>query len=226
MLIGMPPFKALYGYEPSSFVDLALGDTRASRAKDWLQESLDILTSLKDNLQRAQNQQKLYVDWHLVEQNFEVGDLVYLWLQPYRQSSLKTIGKEKLKPRFYGPYKVVQRVGEVAYELELPEGSQIHNVFHVSCLKKIIGQCVIVSKDMPPIDEEGKLILGPAEIVDVREKRLRSRTVKEFLVRWKDLPIEDATYEDEKILEHPSLQLLEGKQFLAWEDYDVPDIIK
>lgn len=62
MSIGMPAFKAPYGYEPSSFVDLALGDSRTPMAKDWLQESLDILRSLKDNLERAQNQQKMYAN--------------------------------------------------------------------------------------------------------------------------------------------------------------------
>ena len=60
-------------------------------------------------------------------------------LQPYRQSSLKKSGAEKLKPRFYGPYRIMRRVGEVAYELELPKESKIHNVFHVSCLKKGSG---------------------------------------------------------------------------------------
>jgi hypothetical protein len=60
--------------------------------------------------------------------------LVYLRLHPYRKSSLKKKGAEKLKPRFYGPYMITRRVGEVADELELPEGSKIHNVFHVSCL--------------------------------------------------------------------------------------------
>ena len=75
-----------------------------------------------------------------MERQFEVGDLVYLRLQPYRQSSLKQKGAEKLKPRFYGPYRVIRRIGQVAYELELPQGSKIHKIFHVSCLKKALGQ--------------------------------------------------------------------------------------
>ncbi|KAH9323865.1 hypothetical protein KI387_018504, partial [Taxus chinensis] len=70
---------------------------------------------------KAQNQQKVYADRHGTERSFEAGDLVFLRLQPYRQSSLKQKGAKKLKPRFYGPYRVVRRVGAVAYELELPE---------------------------------------------------------------------------------------------------------
>ena len=100
-----------------------------------IQDSQDILKILKKNLQTAQNQQKLYVDKHRIERSFEVGDLVYLRLQPYRQYSLKKKGAKKLKPRFYGPYRII-KVGEVAYELELPQESKIHNVFHVSNLKK------------------------------------------------------------------------------------------
>ena len=114
----------------------------------------------------------MYVDIHQMERSFEVGDLVYLKLQPYRQSSLKEKGKEKLKPRFYGPYRVVCRIGEVAYELELLEGSRIHNVFHVSCLKKVVGQNITVAIDLLPLNEEGKLILEPTEIIEACEKTL------------------------------------------------------
>jgi hypothetical protein len=87
---------------------------------------------LKENLQTAQNQQKMWVDRHRIERIFEVGDLDFLRLQPYRQSSLKKSGVEKLKTKFYGRYKIMHQVGKVAYELEFPEGSNIHNVFHVS----------------------------------------------------------------------------------------------
>ena len=154
----------------------------------------------------------MYVDRHRVEQSFEVGDLVYLRLQPYRQSSLKQKGAEKLKPKFYGPYKVSRRIGEVACELELPEGSKIHNVFHVSCLKKGVGQQVTTSSELPLLDEEGQLILVLEENLQERERKLRSRVIREYLVKWKDLPIEDATSEGEQVLQHPNLKLLEDKQ--------------
>jgi hypothetical protein len=86
-----------------------------------------------------------------VEQSFEVGDLVFLELQPYRNSSLKKSGSEKLKPHFYGPYRVIRRIIEVEYELELPEGRKIHNTFHMSCLKNALVQQVSSSTDLPPL---------------------------------------------------------------------------
>ena len=117
-----------------------------------------------------------------------------------KQTSLKRNGAEKLKPRYYGPYKVIRKIGEVAYELELPEGSKIHNVFHVSCLKKAIGQQIVISDTLPHLDDQGQLTLILEKLLKTRERRLRSRTIKEYLVQWKDLPSEDAPWEEENIL--------------------------
>jgi hypothetical protein len=85
-----------------------------------------------------------------VERNFEVGDLVYLRFHPYRQATIKKNGVEKLKPHFYGSYRVKRNVGIVAYDLELPREIKLHNVFHVSCLKREIGQHIVVNKGLPP----------------------------------------------------------------------------
>ena len=134
---------------------------------------------------------------------------MYLRLQPYRQSSLKKNGAAKLQPRFYGPYKISRKVGEVAYDLDFPASSRIHNVFHVSCLKKVVGQQVVVSKEIPPLDDEGHLVLVPKKVLMSREKKLRNIIVKQYLIQWKGFLSEDATWEGEKILQHPSLLLLE-----------------
>jgi hypothetical protein len=101
--------------------------------------------------------------------------------------------------------------------LELPQGSKIHNVFHVSCLKKALGQHIRPIEVLPPMDEEGQLVLIPKEVLEVREKRLRNRSIKEYLIRWKDLPIEDATWEGERVVREAGLDLLEDKQFQAGE---------
>ena len=68
-----------------------------------------------------------------------MNDLVYLRLHPYKQTTIKGKGLEKLKPIFYIPHKVTRKLGEVAYQLEIPMGRKIHNVFDVSCLKNFIG---------------------------------------------------------------------------------------
>ena len=88
-----------------------------------------------------------------------MNELVYFRLYPYKQTTINGKGSKKLKPRFNGPYKVIRKVGEVAYELELPIGSKIHNVFHVSCLNKVIGQHISVSDTLPPLYDEGQLVL-------------------------------------------------------------------
>jgi hypothetical protein len=110
-------------------------------------------------------------------------------------------------------FRIIRRVGKVAYELELPADNRVHNVFHVSRLKKALGQNVVPSAVLPPLDDEGKLILVLESILNSKEKQLRRRVIREYLIKWKDLPIEDATWESEEILQHPELRLLGDKQF-------------
>ena len=80
MTIGITPFRALYGYDASTFADWIFGDSRAPKAKEWIQEGQYILKILRENIQDAQNQQKIYADRHRVEHSFEVGDFIYLCL--------------------------------------------------------------------------------------------------------------------------------------------------
>ena len=76
---------------------------------------------------------KQQVDQHRSEISFDVGDWVFLWLQPYTQMSLKQAKKDnKLSPKYNGPYKVLQKIGTMAYKLELPASSRVHLVFHFS----------------------------------------------------------------------------------------------
>ena len=82
---------------------------------------------------------KQQADQHRSERNFDVRDWVFLQLQPYKQMSLKQAKKDnKLLPKYYGPYKVLQNIGAMAYKLELPASSRVQPIFHVSCLKKVI----------------------------------------------------------------------------------------
>jgi len=157
----------------------------------------------------AQNRMKQQEDKGRSEISFLPGDWVYLRLQPYKQASLKKGGKKKLQPKFYGPYKVIKKVGEVAYALELPTSSKIHNVFHVSSLKKVVGQHTMAQTELLKLDEEGRLQLEPESILETCTKGLRSRKITEYLIKWKKQPQEDATWENEQFIQqHPKLTKL------------------
>ena len=90
----------------------------------------------------------------IVERMFEAGDQVILHLQPYKKNSLKDKGHQKLAPKFYGPYLVLQHNGQVAYKLALPIYSKINPLFHVSCLKKVVDMNYKVQTILPELDEK------------------------------------------------------------------------
>jgi hypothetical protein len=191
----MTPFQALYGYPPPSWKELATNQTKVASVKELLDEIQKVVQILKENLVIARNRMKQQIDQHRTEREFEVGEWVFVRLQPYKQLSLKQEGKNKLAPKYYGPYQINRKISHVAYGLDLPDKSRIHNVFHVSCLKKVVGQRKKVKTLLPLLDKEGRIILEPEAIIASREKKLRSRIIKEHLIKWKNLPEEDAAWE-------------------------------
>ena len=90
---------------------------------------------------------------------------MFIRLQTYKSVSLKSGGKNKLAPNFYGPYHITKKIIQVAYKLQLPNKSRIHNVFHVSCLKKMLGKHQTVQTILPMLDDEGRVIWEPDEIM-------------------------------------------------------------
>ncbi|KAJ1380355.1 Retrotransposon gag domain [Sesbania bispinosa] len=122
-----------------------------------------------------EDQMKRFADKHRRDIHFEEGDWVYLKLQPYRLRSLAKKVNEKLSPRFYGPYQVIKRVGQVAYQLQLPCESRIHPVFHVSLLKKAIGPTVTPQPLPPMLSEDFELQVEP-------EKRLNGG--RKIILDW------------------------------------------
>ena len=109
-----------------------------------------VLQLLKDNLNLGQNQMKQQAYQHRSERSLNVGDWVFLRLQPYKEMSLKKTNKDnKLSPKYYGPYKVLQNIGSMTYKLELPISSWVHPVFHLSYLNKVIGDKVSIQTILP-----------------------------------------------------------------------------
>ena len=124
-----------------------------------------------------------------------MGDLVYLRLQPYKQTSMHNKRLGKLAPRYYGPFKVLQKVGEVSYKLDLPFGSLIHPVFHVSNLKAKLGNQVVPRPTLPAVNADLVLTPEPMMILDRKSIKLRSRIVTQLLVQWQGESKDDATWE-------------------------------
>ena len=141
---------------------------------------------------------KQHADQHRSERSFVVGDWVFLRLQPYKQMSLKKAKNDnKLSPKFYGPEKVLQNIGTMAYKLELLYSSRVHPVFHVSCLKKVIGKKIPVQKILSKLDEEGKIILEPEVATETRTQHLRNRSISEYLIKWKNILAKYSSWEDD-----------------------------
>ncbi|GJW23356.1 retrotransposable element Tf2 [Tanacetum coccineum] len=129
----------------------------------------------------------------LTDRQFEVGMWVYVKLQPHRQVTLRKSAYNKLSSKYYGPFQVVKKVGQVAYQLALPVTSQIHNVFHVSQLKKCTHP--EASGVLLAVDSEVLLLKTPAPILDRRLGKVRNSPVMYVLVQWTGESVEDATWE-------------------------------
>lgn len=176
--------------------------------KEWFRQHQSVTQQLKKLLLEAQRKMKSNADAHRKERVFQVGDWVYLKLKPYRQLSLRKSHMWKLTPKYCGPYPVLKRIGEVAYELRLPEESRIHPVFHVSQLKKHVGSKDKVSATVPPMDAEGQFMLVPVKILQKRMIKRNNAAVGQWLIQWAHLPVEEATWElaEEIMKKYPQLQ--------------------
>jgi hypothetical protein len=129
----------------------------------------------------------------------------------------------KLSPNYYGPYKVLQKIGTMACKLEFPASSRVHPVFHVSFLKKVIGDKIPVQTIFPELDEEGKIILELESITDTRIFQLRNRSILEYLIKWRKLLAANSTWEDESFIQkHPELLKRCGQHFPQGEGHVKP----
>nr|KYP37416.1 Retrotransposable element Tf2 [Cajanus cajan] len=145
------PFHVLYGRPPPTTIDLFPDFApKVSSVSTILQEHKAILSVVKYHLHRARQRMKIEADKHRIDAHFAVGDWVWVRLQPYRQTTVHRRSSQKLSKRFYGLFKIRQRIGMVVYALELPESSRIHPVFHVSKLRPFVGEDPL-SQFRPPL---------------------------------------------------------------------------
>jgi hypothetical protein len=126
----------VYGRSPPNLTSYIFRTARVEAVGKTLEERDEVLKGVRLKLVQAQNRMKQVYDKGRAEHEFQVDDMVYVRLQPYRQQMVARRLNMKLVAKYYGPYKVAQRIGKVAYGLELPADSKIHLVFHNSLLKK------------------------------------------------------------------------------------------
>ena len=134
--IGMAPFEALYGKKcraPTCWDEVG---ERIIEGPDLVRITTEKVAVAKEKLKEARSRQKSYADIHRKALEFTPGEHVFLKVSPWK--GVRRFGlKEKLSPRFIGPFEVLERVGDVAYRVALPpQLSHMHNVFHVSVLRR------------------------------------------------------------------------------------------
>ena len=173
-------------------------DTQAELDRDTIAQQI------KENLLKAQERMKHFADRKRSDKQLEVGDMVYIKLQPYRHTSLILHRRLKLHSKFYGPFSL-ERIGNHASKLLLPEGCQLHDTFHVSQLKKHIRPIVIRSPMLPLVGPDGIIKVDPEAMLErtlvPRKQGNISIPVVRWLVKWTNMPVEEATWEDSAFIQ-------------------------
>lgn len=189
----LTPFEAVYGQAPPVHLPYLPGESKVAVVARSLQEREHMIQFLKFHLLRAQHRMKLFVDQHRSEKVLEIGDYVYVKLQPYRQQSVVMRSNQKLSPKYFGPYRIIDKCGEVAYKVDLPKGSQVHPVFHVSQLKVLVGN-VHTSTQLPSVLLD-VFEREPEAVLERRMVKRQDKAVTQVLIKWVNEPMEEATWE-------------------------------
>ena len=196
--IRMAPYEALYGRKCRVPLCWDLMDRTIPEGPDVIQESIDALKIVQQNMRAAQSRQKSYADNRRKMLQFEVGDKVFLKVSPTR--GVQRFGvRGKLSPKFIGPFEILRRVGEVSYELALPPSlAKVHNVFHVSQLRKYVHDpSHVLAHELLLIEESLVYEERPIRILDTRVKELRNSRIPLVKVLWSNHGVEEATWEKE-----------------------------
>jgi hypothetical protein len=189
------PFEALYGYPPPILFEVLVPGPE-SPIVDFLRQRQLMINKLKDNLAKAQAQMKKYADSKRLEREFIVRDIVYLKLQSFRHTTINLHQNLKLATKFYGPFKIIEKIGSTAYKLQLPSSADIHPMFHISQLKKDLGPRAIPQDNIPLVNPDGYIKIEPVIVLDTRTLPRQDEIITQWKVQWQNLSPDQATWED------------------------------
>ena len=195
---GKAPFEILYGRKCRTPLNWSETGERQLLGNDMISEAEDMCRVIRENLKAAQSRQKSYYDSKHRDLVFEIGDHVYLRVSPMKGTQRFGI-KGKLAPRYVGPFKIVGKRGDLAYQLELPSNfSNVHDVFHVSQLRKCF-KTPERTIDFEEIDLQEDLSYRehPVAILEETERKTRNKSIKFLKVKWSHHSDREATWERE-----------------------------
>ncbi|WVZ93956.1 hypothetical protein U9M48_039905 [Paspalum notatum var. saurae] len=198
------PFEALYGKRCRTPLFWNHTGEKQVFGHNIIQDAEQQLRIVQENLRVAQSRQRSYADVRRRDLSFKVDNHVYLKVSPMRGIRRFNM-KRKLAPRYIGPFKILEKKGEVAYRLELPLSlSGVHDVFHVSQLKKCLRQAPLEGLE---VQEDLTYTEHPVKILDTSERSTRNKRIKMCRVQWSHHTEAEATWEREDELKaaYPAL---------------------
>lgn len=190
----MTPYEITFGRKPFNFSEYLAGSSKLNVVDEMLTDREGIFQTIRKELLKAQEKMKTIADAKRREVEYHPGDWVMLKLRSYRQASAK--GPQafmgKLAKRFYGPFQVLERIGAMAYCLQLPEGTHIHPVFHCLMLKPFKGSPKSVHNiQLPTHFVQNQPVITPLAILNYR--RTKDQGPWEVLVQCQGLPPDDTS---------------------------------
>ncbi|CAH9102602.1 unnamed protein product [Cuscuta epithymum] len=194
----MAPYEALYGLKCRSPICWGDMTDKVVLGPDYLQDTMEKVKMIQARMKAAQDRQKSYADLGRKLAEFKEGEKVLLRVSPTK--GVMRFGKKgKLSPRFIGPYDILERVGRVAYRLALPiELAKVHNVFHISQLKKYVrDESHILNPEVVELDETLTYEERPIQILDTKTRETMRKVVKMVKVLWSTHLAKNATWETE-----------------------------
>jgi hypothetical protein len=198
----MAPFDALYERRCRTPLNWSETGERTLFGLDLVKDAEEKVQVIRENLKMAQMRQKSNHDKGTAPRHFEVGDYMYLKVSPTK--GVQRFGvKGKLAPLYIGPYEVIEVCGPVAYRIQLPEPfSAVHNVFHVTQLKKgmPVPENEVITEANAWIELDFSLVEHPLRVLDRKERKTRRQTVRMYKIQWSHHTEEEATWETEEYL--------------------------